>query len=145
MPAVCVFSASIKMAPRSVSNLSCLVWPCVHTCRARDKGLRTAALIRFIGQEDGLLSHTHDGPRMYINLEGAWLHSRQPPGRKTLCMQRSNLPRHPFTAKAPPSSTLGCPLRKGFNISSAVALGGFVCEGGAGAVALARLLAQGQF
>lgn len=39
-------------------------------CRARDKGLRTAALIRFVGQEDGLLSHTHDGPRMYINLEG---------------------------------------------------------------------------
>lgn len=38
-------------------------------CRAIDKGLRTAALIRLVGQEDGLLSHTHDGPRMYINLE----------------------------------------------------------------------------
>lgn len=45
--------------------------PDVCRCfRARDKGLRTAALIRFIGAEDGLLSHTHDGPRMYINLEG---------------------------------------------------------------------------
>lgn len=55
---------------------------CVHTRRARDKGLRTAALIRFIGQEDGLLSHTHDGPRMYINLEGAWLHSRQSCSRR---------------------------------------------------------------
>lgn len=43
-------------------------YPCC--CRARDKGLRTAALIRFIGKEDGLLSHTHDGPRMFINLEG---------------------------------------------------------------------------
>jgi hypothetical protein len=43
---------------------------CVYMHRVRDKGLRTAALIRFIGQEDGLLSHTHDGPRMYINLEG---------------------------------------------------------------------------
>ena len=39
-------------------------------CRARDKGLRTAGLIRFIGAEDGLLSHTHDGPRMYVNIEG---------------------------------------------------------------------------
>jgi hypothetical protein len=38
--------------------------------RATDKGLRTASLIRFIGAEDGLLSHTHDGPRMYVNTEG---------------------------------------------------------------------------
>jgi hypothetical protein len=45
---------------------------CCHgVCRARDKGLRTASLIRFVGEEDGLLSHTYDGPRMYINLEGA--------------------------------------------------------------------------
>lgn len=39
-------------------------------CRARDKGFRTAPLVRFIGAEDGLLSHTHDGPRVYINIEG---------------------------------------------------------------------------
>lgn len=38
--------------------------------RASDKGLRTAVLIRFIGAEDGLLSHTHDGARMYVNIEG---------------------------------------------------------------------------
>jgi hypothetical protein len=31
-----------------------------------------APLIRFVGHEDGLLSHTHDGPRMYINIEGEW-------------------------------------------------------------------------
>ena len=38
--------------------------------RALDKGLRTAGLIRFVGREDGLLSLTHDGPRMFINIEG---------------------------------------------------------------------------
>ncbi len=36
---------------------------------ALDRGFRTAPLIRFIGQEDGLLSHVHDGPRMFINIE----------------------------------------------------------------------------
>jgi hypothetical protein len=43
---------------------------CCYVYRATDKGLRTASLIRFIGAEDGLLSHTHDGPRMYVNTEG---------------------------------------------------------------------------
>jgi hypothetical protein len=28
-----------------------------------DKGFRTAPLIRLVGPEDGLLAHTHDGPR----------------------------------------------------------------------------------
>ncbi|KAI8472715.1 MAG: hypothetical protein J3K34DRAFT_519583 [Monoraphidium minutum] len=37
--------------------------------RLRDKGFRTAPLIRLVGREDGLLSHTHDGPRVYFNLE----------------------------------------------------------------------------
>lgn len=40
------------------------------TQRARDKGFRTAALIRFVGAEDGLLSQTGDGPRMFVNIEG---------------------------------------------------------------------------
>jgi len=40
-----------------------------QTLRAQDKGFRTAPLIRFIGKEAGLLSHTNDGPRMYMNIE----------------------------------------------------------------------------
>lgn len=64
----------------------------VCTCRARDKARRTAALIRFIGQEDGLLSHTHDGPRMYINIEGVCgcTQGNVALGMQTLCMQRGN-------------------------------------------------------
>ncbi len=31
--------------------------------RAVDKGFRTAPLIRLVGPDDGLLSHTFDGPR----------------------------------------------------------------------------------
>jgi hypothetical protein len=42
---------------------------CCCFCRPLDKGFRTAPLIRFIGKEDGLLSHTGDGPRMYLNIE----------------------------------------------------------------------------
>lgn len=45
---------------------------CCMMCRARDKGFRTAALIRFVGAEDGLLSQTGDGARMFINIEGAF-------------------------------------------------------------------------
>eukprot|EP00879_Flechtneria_rotunda_P014556 GHRR01015211.1.p1 GENE.GHRR01015211.1~~GHRR01015211.1.p1 ORF type:complete len:664 (+),score=177.73 GHRR01015211.1:545-2536(+) len=48
--------------------------------RALDKGLRTAPLIRFLGAEDGLLSHTYDGPRMYLNIEDYLYYNR---GRKT--------------------------------------------------------------
>lgn len=43
--------------------MSCLLF------RLSDKGFRTAPLMRFVGQEDGLLSHTYDGPRMYLNIE----------------------------------------------------------------------------
>ena len=34
-----------------------------------DKGFRTAPLMRFIGEEDGLLSYTVDGPRAFLNIE----------------------------------------------------------------------------
>jgi hypothetical protein len=36
-------------------------------CRPLDKGFRTAPLIRFIGKEDGLLSHTGDGHRVIFS------------------------------------------------------------------------------
>ncbi|CAD7703073.1 unnamed protein product [Ostreobium quekettii] len=36
---------------------------------SQDRGFRTAPLIRFVSQEEGLLSPTNDGPRMYINME----------------------------------------------------------------------------
>ncbi len=32
-------------------------------------GLLSPPLLRFIGKEDGFLSHTNDGPRMYANVE----------------------------------------------------------------------------
>lgn len=60
-----------------------MLFPCRCCCcyqhRAEDKGFRTAPLIRFIGPEDGLLSHTHDGPRMYVNIEDYLFYNR---GRK---------------------------------------------------------------
>ena len=51
-----------------------------HTCFAalaeklygseqRWRGLRAPALVRIVASERGLLSHTHDGPRIYINIE----------------------------------------------------------------------------
>lgn len=40
-----------------------------------DRGFRTAPLLRFIGQEDGLLSLTHDGPRMYLNMEDYYFYN----------------------------------------------------------------------
>lgn len=58
-------------APKMCEHAASLRIRICALCRARDKGLRTAPLIRFIGAEDGLLSHTHDGARMYINTEGA--------------------------------------------------------------------------
>uniref|UniRef100_A0A383W2W4 Uncharacterized protein n=1 Tax=Tetradesmus obliquus TaxID=3088 RepID=A0A383W2W4_TETOB len=50
------------------------------TIRPLDKGFRTAPLIRFINKEDGLLSHTGDGPRMYLNIEDHLFYNT---GRKT--------------------------------------------------------------
>ncbi|WIA37270.1 hypothetical protein OEZ86_014213 [Tetradesmus obliquus] len=50
------------------------------TIRPLDKGFRTAPLIRFINKEDGLLSHTGDGPRMYLNIEDYLFYNT---GRKT--------------------------------------------------------------
>lgn len=44
--------------------------------RAVDKGFRSAPLIRFVGQEDGLLSHTGDGPRAYLNIEDYLFYNR---------------------------------------------------------------------
>lgn len=40
-----------------------------ETLRAQDKGLRTAPLIRLLGQEDGLLSYAGDIPRIFLNIE----------------------------------------------------------------------------
>ena len=34
-----------------------------------DKGFRTAPLMRFVGDEDGLLSYTNEGPRAFLNIE----------------------------------------------------------------------------
>lgn len=39
------------------------------TPRSVDRGFRTAPLIRLVGPDDGLLSLTHDGPRVYLNIE----------------------------------------------------------------------------
>eukprot|EP00775_Hariotina_reticulata_P010758 gene10758-10914_t len=46
--------------------------------RSIDKGFRTAPLIRFVGQEDGLLSLTNGGPRMFVNIEDYLFHNRGP-------------------------------------------------------------------
>lgn len=40
-----------------------------HAPRSVDRGFRTAPLIRLVGPDDGLLSLTHDGPRVYLNIE----------------------------------------------------------------------------
>ena len=37
--------------------------------RALANAFTTPALVRFVGQEAGLLSHTHDGPRVFLNIE----------------------------------------------------------------------------
>ena len=37
--------------------------------RALAQAFTTPALVRFVGQEAGLLSHTHDGPRVFLNIE----------------------------------------------------------------------------
>ena len=36
-------------------------------CRLADAGHRVVPVIRFVGAEDGLLSHSHDGPRMWVD------------------------------------------------------------------------------
>ncbi|KAG1678617.1 hypothetical protein FOA52_012624 [Chlamydomonas sp. UWO 241] len=53
-----------------------------ETKRNSDKGFRTAPLIRFVGQEDGLLAYTVDGPRLFINIED-YMYYNHPKGRKT--------------------------------------------------------------
>lgn len=37
--------------------------------RAVDRGFRSVPLLRFQGKEDGFLSQTHDGARLFLNLE----------------------------------------------------------------------------
>jgi hypothetical protein len=44
----------------SKSGVKIQIPPCHRTA---DKGFRTAPLIRLVGQDDGLLSYVHDGPR----------------------------------------------------------------------------------
>jgi hypothetical protein len=57
--------------PTPLLPLSPTLHPSPHlpTPRTSDKGFRTAPLIRLVGAEDGLLSQTHDGPRVFLNME----------------------------------------------------------------------------
>jgi hypothetical protein len=52
-----------------------------------------SGLVRFIGSEDGYLSLTNDGPRMYINIEDYFTHSsrfeQNPKFQKAVAIMRS--------------------------------------------------------
>jgi hypothetical protein len=71
-----IFPTSVTSLRRCRPSNPRPLHPCVCVPRAEDKGFRTAPLIRLIGAEDGLLSHTHDSPRVFFNLEDYLVRSR---------------------------------------------------------------------